>query len=115
MQMVRVDIDRMFDDVTIGRPLAKGHRVANHSPVPVGDKMRQPMFLHVLTPLPEVREFRCVESIASRRIDANPDMIKIDRNHRVDVLVTRGSHDDIGRLIVSVSICSFGDRHHRLV
>jgi hypothetical protein len=110
MQMVRVDIDRMFDDVTIGRPLAKGHRisVANHSPVSVGDKMRQPMLLHVLTPLPEVREFRCVESIASRRIDANPDMMKIDRNHRVDVLVTRGPHDDIGRLIVSVSIRSFG-------
>ena len=81
MQMVRVDIDRMFDDVTIGRPLAKGHRisVANHSPVQFGDKMRQPMLLHVLTPPPEVREFRCVESIASRRIDANPDMMKAYR------------------------------------
>ena len=87
LHLVGADVDRMLDGVAVGRPLAERHGigVADDDARMLRHDMGHLPPAHRFPPALEVLGVRGFEVAVDARVDAAPDVMQVDRQHRRNV------------------------------
>ena len=93
--MIVADIDGVFHGEAIGRKLPEENDigVADDFAVERRDEMRQLAVAEILAPVAQIVRLRHA-GVLDARLDAAVDVAAVDRQHRLDIGVARGAHDD---------------------